>query len=92
MSTDSTGNPPQEWCEVMEMAKAGCAHCRIERAQLAAVERELSGESALGPVFTAGYATKCAACDDLIYVGDEARRAPEGFIHASCSRRRSHVR
>jgi hypothetical protein len=77
------------WCEVMDMGKAGCAHCRADRARLDALERELSGESALGPVFSAGYASKCHVCDGLIYVGDEARRAPEGFIHAACGRKRA---
>lgn len=34
----------EPWCDVMDMAQAGCAHCRpaAERARLARIERELA--------------------------------------------------
>jgi hypothetical protein len=82
----------EDWCEVMDMGKAGCAHCRADRARLAALDRELRGETSLGPVFPAGFASKCATCDELIYVGEQARRAPDGWIHATCGYRRSRER
>lgn len=92
----------EEWCDVMDMAKAGCAHCRppAERRRLAAAEEELKQSAGsprrlrdvgaidpdAGSTLIAVSATRCPRCRELVWPGDVARVVPDGIVHDFCVR------
>lgn len=88
-----------DWCDVMEMARAGCAHCRprAERARLDQQERDINrpggvrtrevvvdGDFELGPAALAKFAGTCPACRCGIAVGETIRQTARGWVHAAC--------
>lgn len=91
-----------DFCEVMGMASAGCAHCRpaAERRRLDAAaldltgrggnnapRREILGRVANWSITVAGYLGKCVTdCGDAIQVGDEITRIDAGWAHLECAR------
>ena len=90
-----------DWCEVMEMYRASCAHCRPadERRRLdrLAVELELRGGNtaprhevitrADWAVITASYQGRCMLdCGVPIERGERIARVSTGWVHEDCAR------
>lgn len=91
-----------DFCEVMGMSRAGCAHCRpaAERRRLDALaveldvkggntapQREILGRTANWAITVAGYFGKCmTGCGDAIKPGDEIVRIDAGWSHLDCAR------
>jgi len=92
---------PDDWCEVMDMYRASCAHCRppAERRHLdrLAVELELRGGNtaprhevitrANWAIITASYHGRCMFdCGEPIERGERIARVSTGWVHEDCAR------
>jgi hypothetical protein len=89
-----------DWCDVMEMSRISCVHCRpqTERRRLDAVEadmkqpggnyapkRDVRHQHGHIVATVAQYEGRCMAdCDEPICVGDPITRTGPGWVHTEC--------
>lgn len=71
---------PEERCELWDLPKTGCYHCKIGSTR--GPIKEVLDHSDL--VIPAKYPGKCVECSNPFKVGDVIKRTPLGWISECC--------
>lgn len=90
-----TPGPPHDdawwagFCEVMELTRSSCAHCRklpdVPALDLDEQSRGPELQNDPGPPFVARFDGFCRECGHSIAPGDTIRGAGTGYVHEGCT-------